>query len=89
MEAIQRRPSAATVRGWLIERIASQAERPVEEVDPTVPLTEFGLDSVSVLVVCADLEEYLGVPVDATMVWDHPTIAALSTALGAVSEAVE
>jgi acyl carrier protein len=81
MENMLRDRSPATIRRWLTESIARQLQWPADDIDPSLPLTELGMDSVSVLTVCLHIEERLGVPVDPVMVWDHPTIDALSQAL--------
>lgn len=74
-------PAEEAVRRWLTERFAALLACGSDEIDPDAPLTELGLDSVTMVGVCTDLEAYVGVPVDAELVWDNPTIAALSRAV--------
>jgi acyl carrier protein len=45
------------------------------------PLADYGLDSLYALAIVDDIEDYLGMAVDATMMWDHPSVAALTSAL--------
>lgn len=73
--------SADSLRNWLTERIADYVQRPAAEISATEPLVEYGLDSVSALNVSADIEDFLGIAVEATVMWDNPTIDALSGAL--------
>ena len=72
------RPSAqqtAEIRRWLIERIAYYLERPIDEIDPAVPLAESGMSSVSAVELCGDVEDRFDINADPTMVFDYPTVA--------------
>jgi acyl carrier protein len=64
----------ATVRAWLIDRVAGQVGIPAGEIAADVLLAEYGLDSVHALLLATEIEELLGVTVPHTLVWDHPTI---------------
>jgi acyl carrier protein len=70
--------STGELRDWLIARVAAYVESPVDAIDPSVPLGEYGLDSVLALAMAAEIEDHLGVDVDPTVLWDHPTIDALT-----------
>jgi acyl carrier protein len=65
----------AQIRNWLIERIAYYLERPVDDIDPAVPLAESGIDSVSAVSLCGDVEDRFEINADPTMVFDYPTVA--------------
>nr|CAM74045.1 Beta-ketoacyl synthase [Magnetospirillum gryphiswaldense MSR-1] len=54
---------------------------PVDKLAPDAPLDRFGMDSVSALEIVATLERHLG-PLPPTILFEHPTIAQLSAALG-------
>lgn len=73
--------SLETLRTWLAARVATYAQRPVHEIQADVPLAEYGLDSVYALTLTGDIEDHLGLAVDPTVMWDHPTIDALTKAL--------
>jgi acyl carrier protein len=73
--------SSDTLRPWLAGRIAAYVQRPVDEIELDVPLAEYGLSSVYALTLTGDIEDHLGVVVEPTMMWDHPTIDALASAL--------
>jgi acyl carrier protein len=68
---------AAGLRGWLITRLALYLDRPAESLDEHTPLAEYGMDSVTALSLCGDLEDEHGLIVDPSLVWDYPTIAAI------------
>ncbi|MFB6618340.1 acyl carrier protein [Streptomyces sp. NPDC085524] len=72
------RSAAAPLYGWLTDRLAAYLDREPESIDPTVPLAVYGMDSVCGLSLCGDVEDELGIPVDPSLAWDHPTVAALA-----------
>ncbi|GGQ57861.1 acyl carrier protein [Streptomyces althioticus] len=74
-------PTAESLARWLTDCVAIHLERPVDTIDPTVPLSDYGLDSLYALSVIAELEDHLDISVDPTVMWDNPTIDALSKAL--------
>ncbi|MGE6758923.1 acyl carrier protein [Corallococcus interemptor] len=74
-------PSAESLSGWLSSRIAAYVQRRPDEIRADVPLAEYGLDSVYALTLAGDLEDHLGLSLDPTLMWDHPTIAGLTQAL--------
>jgi acyl carrier protein len=71
-------PDLTTLMVWLIERVAHYLERSTAFVDPSVPLAETGIDSVSALNLCGDIEDTWGVEVDPTLAYDYPTIGAIA-----------
>ncbi|MFJ9458817.1 acyl carrier protein [Kitasatospora sp. NPDC101447] len=70
-----------SLRTWLVDCVAAHLERPADTVDPAARLSDYGLDSLYVLSVAAELEDHLDISLDPTVMWDNPTIDALSAAL--------
>lgn len=66
---------------WLIERLAARLKREPSTIDADTPLADYGLDSLYALAIVDDIEEYLGIAMDATMMWDYPSVAMLASAL--------
>ncbi|MCW5253537.1 MULTISPECIES: acyl carrier protein [unclassified Streptomyces] len=73
------------LREWIAHRVASYLERAPEEIDPGIPLSDYGLGSVYAFVLCGDLEDHLGFPIDPTVVWDHQSVEELSAHLAGVA----
>lgn len=69
------------VQTLLVELLAGYLETTSAEIQVNTPLSEYGLDSVYALTVCADVEERLGLELDPVMMWDFPTVDALSRAI--------
>ncbi|MFC3575160.1 acyl carrier protein [Streptomyces yaanensis] len=66
---------------WLSDRIALYLKRTPAEIVPTVPLAEYGLDSVAALSLCGDIEEDFDLVLEPTVAWDYPTVSALAAHL--------
>ena len=68
---------------WLVARVASLVGLPQAGIDIDSPLQSFGVTSLMAVELAADLEDLLGITVDATIAWEYPTIAKLSASLAA------
>jgi phthiocerol/phenolphthiocerol synthesis type-I polyketide synthase A len=51
------------------------------ELDLDRPFAELGLNSVMAMSVRRDTEQLVGIELSATMLWNHPTVAALAAYL--------
>ncbi|WP_405639980.1 acyl carrier protein [Streptomyces sp. NBC_00019] len=71
-------PSDTELRSWLRTRVAHYVQLDVADIDTTATLTTYGLDSVYALTLCGDIEDHLGLVLEPTVAWDHPTIDALT-----------
>ena len=60
---------------WLTTRLAMYLEAPVHSIDTMVPLAELGVDSVYAVSLVGDVEAHFDIDVDATMIFDYPTLA--------------
>jgi len=69
------------VETWLTQRIAQRVQLPPQEIDRQEPLASYGLNSLQVIEMSAELETWLKRPVLPTIVYDFPTIEALSNQL--------
>ncbi|MFF7591553.1 acyl carrier protein [Kitasatospora purpeofusca] len=73
--------SPEAVRAWLVSRIAHFLKVPAEEIEPDVPLADYGLESVYAFALAGEIEDTLGVLVEPTLVWDVDTVNALTAHL--------
>ncbi|WP_329229535.1 acyl carrier protein [Streptomyces canus] len=71
-------PPDTELRSWLRARVAHYAQLDAADIDTTATLTTYGLDSVYALILCGDIEDHLGLALEPTVAWDHPTIDALA-----------
>jgi acyl carrier protein len=70
--------AAETIQEWIIARLAQTIGVELHQIDPRLPLTRFGLDSLAAFNLTGDLADWLGRDLPATLLWDHQTIASLS-----------
>ncbi|WP_224399748.1 polyketide synthase Pks13 [Corynebacterium poyangense] len=73
--------STQELRSWLREWVAGATGLPLDEVTEDRPLESLGLSSRDAVVLSGELENLLGTRLDATIVYEHPTIASLATRL--------
>jgi acyl carrier protein len=70
--------SQQEIQDWLVGRVGAMVGVQPAEVNPSVPLRRFGLDSVALVHVALDLEEWLGYRFRGNPLHDHPTIESLA-----------
>jgi acyl carrier protein len=58
-EKVNLTPSEAEIQAWIVARVSHLTNLPAAEIDVRAPLTRFGLDSVAVIALAADLEKWL------------------------------
>jgi acyl transferase domain-containing protein/acyl-CoA synthetase (AMP-forming)/AMP-acid ligase II/SAM-dependent methyltransferase/acyl carrier protein len=75
------------VREWLTQRLGRHLNVPAERIDADRPFASYGLDSVAMLTMAADLEKWLGRQVSPTVLYSTPTISTLSRYLAGTAHA--
>jgi len=71
------------IQAWLITRVSTALSLNPDEIDVRETFSSFGLDSRTAVSLSGDLERWLGRRLPPTLVWDYPTIDALSRHLDA------
>ena len=62
----------------LIRKISALTDILESNIKTTIPLADYGLDSLQAVSLSGEIEEWLGIPLEPTIVWDYPTIEELS-----------
>ena len=75
------------IKTWLINRMAQRLQIEPADISRQEPLASYGLDSLQVIEMSAELEAWLQRPVVPTIVYDYPTVEALAQRL-AIAEDV-
>jgi acyl carrier protein len=65
-------------KNWLVDKLAARLQVEPDTIDVEQYFDEFDLDSTEALILAGELEKWLGFELEATALWYHPTIAALS-----------
>lgn len=73
----------STLQSWLTARLAEALGLSPEAVDVQKPFTEYGLDSIAGVFLAGDLENWLGLKLSATVLWEYPTVETLVQYLAA------
>ena len=63
---------------WLTIKVAEYLHLPPDTIGIDIPLADCGIDSISGMALCADLQHEKGFAVDSTIVWDYATIDAIA-----------
>ncbi|MCF8609228.1 polyketide synthase Pks13 [Gordonia sp. HY285] len=67
------------LRDWLRQWVANAVGQPIDTIPVERPMEELGLSSRDAVALAADVEDKTGVILNATAVYNHPTIASLAT----------
>ena len=70
--------TAAGIEAWLVERLAERLKVARAHVDPHVPITRHGLDSLAAVELSHDIEQGLGVPLQMELLLQGPTLSQLA-----------
>lgn len=73
------------LRAWLYERIAECAEVEPGALRGDIPFADLGIGSADALDIIEDLRAELGLDLEATALWNYPTIEALLAYLSATA----
>lgn len=78
-----RNPSfdAPALRRWLLDTVAGHTGVDAARLEADRPLSDYGLSSRQAVGIAADLEDLLGTPLPATLLWESPTIDHLARSL--------
>jgi alkylation response protein AidB-like acyl-CoA dehydrogenase/acyl-CoA synthetase (AMP-forming)/AMP-acid ligase II/acyl carrier protein len=63
---------------WLVDWVSTYAGVPSDTIDPALPFLRYGLDSIALLTLSADLEQRFSVSLAGGLFWDFPTIRDLT-----------
>ena len=79
-------PTLEEIQEYLVSYLAKLLEIEPDDIEITTPFARYRLDSVVLVALIGDLEEWLERELKPTLVYDYPTIEALSQYLSAELE---
>ncbi len=74
------------IQNWLVDNLAQSLNVSVEAIDINEPFATSGLDSVQAVRLSADLEDWLGVKLSPTLIYDYPNIVSLGRYLAGLGD---
>ncbi|MEL6814214.1 MAG: acyl carrier protein [Cyanobacteria bacterium J06598_3] len=66
------------VQDWLAQEVSEQLGIAAADVDICVPFNSYGLASAQAMAIAAAGRQRFGLEISPLVIWNHPTIAALS-----------
>jgi acyl carrier protein len=69
------------VEAFLLQEVAQVLRLPVSQLEGATELSNLGFDSLMSLELRSRVEKHIGLKLPATIVWDYPTVSALSVYL--------
>ncbi|MBI4511814.1 MAG: acyl carrier protein [Deltaproteobacteria bacterium] len=78
MRPAARESSSAEIQEWITAMLASWIEVPQAQLDVRRPVVELGIDSIVILSLVGELEEWLGRPIPDDILEEHPTIESIA-----------
>ncbi|MDJ0731757.1 MAG: acyl carrier protein [Crocosphaera sp.] len=82
-------PTEATIETWLINWTAEQLDLEKTEIDINQSFLNYDMNSVTVMMLVGDLEDWLGLSLSPTLAWDYPDIKTLAQYLAQEANKVE
>jgi acyl carrier protein len=67
--------TAQEIQTWLVDWVAREAGLDPARIDPDEQIVNFGLSSRQAVLLTGELEDWLGRPLESSLVWDYPTLA--------------
>jgi acyl carrier protein len=74
----QELPSKLDIQTWIVNYVAELLEVEPEKIDTAIAFDRYGLDSSAAVGLAGDLETWLDRELDPTILYDYPTIDALT-----------
>ena len=74
------------VQGWIIQWLESNAGVLRESIELDKPFADYRLDSLTAVEFSEDVEDWLGIELTVTVLWNHPTIEKMTQFLVARSQ---
>ncbi|HVU66438.1 MAG TPA: beta-ketoacyl synthase N-terminal-like domain-containing protein, partial [Ktedonobacteraceae bacterium] len=80
------RPTFAEAQSWLTTKIAGELGLEAGAIDPRESFAAFGLESVDLVGISGELEEWLGRELSPTLLYEYPTIESMARFLSGEQE---
>lgn len=74
----QQQRTLTEIQNWLISYLAELLQIEAKEIDIKIPFDSYGLDSATAIGLTGDLESWLAIELDPTLIYDYPSVEILS-----------
>lgn len=76
-------PDRETIEAFLVTRLATALKVPPETIDRRLPFSDYAIDSVAIFEILGDLACWLRRDLEASLLWQHPTVETAAAFLAA------
>ncbi len=66
------------IEEWIVNWLSQELGVAADTIDPDQAFVDIGVGSRQAVFLSGELEDWLGTTIDASVAWDHPTIASLA-----------
>ena len=73
------------IADWLVAWIAKELKMTAGDIDPARSLLEYSMSSLTATILVGDLEDWLDLRLQPSLVWDYPSIDAMTDHLAGLS----
>jgi len=73
--------SVDAIKSWLVSEVSELLSVDAQTVSVYESLGDYGLSSMTGVILSGNIEEWLGIKLDPAVAWDYPTIESLATYL--------
>lgn len=80
-QTIERANVREKLQNWFVTRLAELLEVDPDEVEVDIPFDRYGLDSSAAIGLTGELSELLEIEIEPTLLYDYPTVEALTNYL--------
>jgi len=67
-----------SIQSWFLTNLAQKLKIDINEIDVQASFMDYGVSSIVMVEIEGELEEWLEVELDPTLLWDHPSIESLA-----------
>jgi acyl carrier protein len=69
-----KRMSQIELQEFLVERVSCALRVKTKDMDPDMPFSRYGLESIDSVILAMEIEEEIGMPLEPTLLWEYNTI---------------
>ncbi len=75
--SVKKLPTQIEIQDWIINYLAELLGIKPDRIDVTVPFDRYGIDSSAAIGLIGDLQRYLEIDLDPTVIYNYPSVEAL------------
>jgi acyl carrier protein len=78
METNNNGQAAEAIEAWMVLRLSDELKLDPSELDTSLPIVSYGLDSIVAFTLTGELSDWLMRDIPYTLFWEYPTVEALA-----------